>query len=101
MVINAENWREQLENGWRFALNLSGDAETDALVVAAHQQQHGDQSVAVGFAFCPNSLTPKPIGFGMYLKDVQEALEELEEDVLNLECGHELVVSSDADELPA
>jgi hypothetical protein len=102
VVINAENWRESLENGWRFALNLSGDAEADALAVAALQQERGNTSVAVGFAFCPASLKPKPVGFGIYLKDVEEALAELEEDVLNYECGHMLVDSTTGEhELPA
>jgi hypothetical protein len=58
---------------------------------------YGQQNIAVGSAFvgqAPAQLVELQ-GFAFYVRDVRGQVEELLEDVLNFECGHQMTRSID------
>jgi hypothetical protein len=92
-VIDKDNWSEAVAAGWRLYEHCPAD-DTDAnvLLVAAAVQQHGSDNVMIGVAFdlTAPALASECIGFAIYIKDGDQIIAELYEDLLNYDCGHEM-----------
>lgn len=93
MVVTEENWKTVLNDGWRFVTNLEGDHESDLLLIAQYVQQHGAEAVRIGMMFNADNGTPSSLsdllGLGVYIKDVDELVAEITEDLLNWDYGHD------------
>ena len=93
-MIDGDSWTVAVATGWRFLENCpSNDTEFNAMRVAAAVQQYGQENVSIGTTFLATSPAPlsKCVGFAIYVRDGNEILAELREDLVNYECGHEMV----------
>lgn len=96
MLIDADKWVELAREGWRLAINLTGDAEQDVLTIADWQNRCFVEKVPmiIGpvFDYAVHLPARTSEGLAIYAKDVANLIRGLREDILNLECGHPLVL---------
>lgn len=92
MVIDNLGWQKALGEGWRWVANLGSDAEHDALLLAHYHGEYGADAVNVGLPFNECLMRPSDPGtvpgLGLYVRDAEYLVAEIEEDLINFECGH-------------
>lgn len=89
MIIDNVGWTQALADGWRLVTNLES---ADADLVAQHIREYGSKNVCVGIHFDHSKMTPASeiFGWALYVRDTDELIDGLSEDILNLECGHKM-----------
>lgn len=98
MRISAENWDAVVAAGWRWECNFIDDPEENRRTVEALREEYGVDRVQIAVIFDHEAMCPSDSwfdGMAVYVKDVDELLAELEEDLLNWNYGHEVAVESE------
>lgn len=89
MFVCRDNWTEAQEDGWRLAEPVE-DLEYSLLKIVQLANRYGPSNICFGTKFegMNPSLPCQLLGFAIYVRDLEEQLEELSEDIINFNCGH-------------
>jgi hypothetical protein len=88
LLIDPSSWEDAQLSGWRWVQNV----ELGSPDLAAFVSEFGPDRVLISLGFDPATFSPSPLTefnhLGLYVKDVDELIDGLEEDMLNWDFGH-------------